>query len=157
MTEHRVDVLTVLMPAPTEIVWELLVRADARGLWQPAISSAELLSGTPGDVDCEYALNSDSEFTPLLVIERLLLSKPPSALQSLRHYPGLDCYTDYRLSSTDTRKCRLHLRRQLLKPAKAVVQDVSEDLLALLDLKHEQQALSSAAQLLFEEAVTTCD
>jgi len=147
----------MLVPAPITSIWALLVRVEARGLWQPSISSGELLSGEQGAIYSQYALNCDNPHAPLLVMEEILLSTPPTALQSVRHYPGLDCYTDYRLISVQPQSCQLSMRRRLLKTSASKQQVVSQGLIDVLDPLLEQQAIMLAAQRLLQRAETLVD
>lgn len=104
---------------PADILWSLLVRPAARCLWQPAVIEAEVLVGEAAVQGSEYALSCDESASTSLVIERLLVCTPPDTLQTVRHYPKLDCFSHYHLTPLPSKTCQLQLKRFLRQPPSA--------------------------------------
>lgn len=138
MAEHRFHTRSASVPVPVGTLWALLVRAQARGLWQPGVISAELLIGTEGCVHSEFALNCQSPLTPALVIERIVNAAPAKHLQTLKHYPGIDCLSSYNLQPVSAQQSRVAIQR-LLKSPQEMEQHAA--LSALLDPQYELAGL----------------
>lgn len=143
------------MPANT--LWSLLVRPAARGLWQPTVIDAENLLGEEAVQGSEYALNCDESVSTSLVIERLLLCTPPAALQTVRHYPKLDCFSDYRITPLPSKTCQLRLQRMLRQPdsARANLIDMQAQI-EFFQPYHEINSLKKIASDLVMRLSTTC-
>lgn len=142
------------MPANT--LWSLLVRPAARGLWQPAVIDAEVLLGEEAVQGSEYALNCDESVSTSLVIERLLLCSSPVTLQTVRHYPKLDCFSDYRITPLPSKTCQLQLQRMLRQPesARASLIDMRAHI-ELLQPRHEIDSLKKVTKDLLMHLSTT--
>ena len=141
---------------PADTLWSLLVRPAARGLWQPTVINAELLLGEEAEQGSEYALNCDETVSTSLVIERLLLCTPPSTLQTVRHYPKLDCFSDYRITPLPSKSCQLQLKRMLRQPESARANLI--DMPAQIELhqpRHEIDSLKKIANDLVMRLATT--
>ncbi len=145
MAEHRYNAHTATFPLPVSALWGLLVRAPARGLWQPAVCSAELLIGAEGEAHSEYALNCQSAAMPALVIERIPHALPLQSLRSLKHYPGVDCHSDYTLQPLAAKQCQLRIERTLHSPLPL---EERASLLPLLSPVPELKGLKTAADKL---------
>lgn len=141
---------------PADTLWSLLARPAARGLWQPTVIDAELLIGEEAVQGSEYALNCDESVSTSLVIERLLLCTPPSALQTVRHYPKLDCFSDYRITPLLSKTCQLQLQRMLRQPesARASLIDMPAQI-ELLQPRHEIESLKKITKDLMMRLSTT--